>query len=421
MGIAPVRPRGRIARLGMLLLPSIIVLLCVGITAAIAVSVQEHSIRAATTERVVDVATHLAELDQVRDAVVRDRETATTELQPLTDVVQRAAGVDYVVITDAAGIRITHPTPSERGKPVSTDPSRALAGETYVDTEEGTRGLTLRAKTPILDSSGEVIGILSVGILEARISEDFGEAVADLLPWIIGALLVGTLANTLVSAAIRRRFRGADEMTREMEHQRSTTALLREQTHEFRTRLHVLHGLVSHGDSAEALRYIEEIAPVQTATADDGVDMHPLIRAVTEALRSELADLGTSFSADVDLRTPPDDDLMLVVTNLCRNAGEAGASRVRLHLVETEHSVHGTVDDDGTGIDPTQRSQVFSLGFSSKPDRSGAGRGIGLNLVRRLVTDRGGTVEIGESSLGGARFSFEMRMPAWSASAEEQR
>ena len=415
MGQAPVRPRGRVARLGMLLLPSITVLLCVGITAAIAVSVQEHSIRTATTERVVDVATHLAELDQVRNAVVQDRETATAELQPLTDVVQRAAGVDYVVITDDAGIRITHPTPSERGQHVSTDPSRALAGETYVDTEAGTRGLTLRAKTPVLDDDGDVIGILSVGILESSISEDFGEAVADLLPWIIGALVVGTLANTLVSAAIRRRFRGADEMTREMEHQRTTTALLREQTHEFRTRLHVLHGLVSHGDSAEALRYIEDIAPVQTASDDDGGDMHPLLRAVIEALRSDLAALGAAFSADVDLHTPPDDDLMLVITNLCRNAGEAGAARVRLQLVETDHAVHGTVDDDGAGIDPSQRSQVFALGFSSKPDRSGAGRGIGLNLVRRIVTDRGGTIEIGESTLGGARFSFDLRVPARTA------
>lgn len=418
MSSSAARSRGRLARLGMLLLPSIIVLVCVGITAAIAVSVQERSIRAATTERVTDVATHLAELDQVREAIVQDRETATAALQPLTDVVQRAAGVDYVVITDDTGIRITHPTPAERGKPVSTDPSRALAGETYVGTEEGTRGLTLRAKTPVLDDRGEVIGILSVGILESRIAEDFGEAVAALLPWIVGALVVGTLANTLVSAAIRRRFRGADEMTREIEHQRTTTALLREQTHEFRTRLHVLHGLVSHGDTADALAYIEGVAPVQTAAREEDPAAHPLLRAVVEALRAELAELGTSLSPEIDLRSEPDDDLVLVVTNLCRNASEAGATRVRLQLVESEGAVRGVVDDDGPGIDPAQRSQIFALGFSSKTDRSGAGRGIGLNLVRRIVTGREGALEVGDSPLGGTRFAFDMHVPAH---AEEAR
>lgn len=130
--------------------------------------------------------------------------------------------------------------------------------------------------------------------------------------------------------------------------------------------------------------------------------------ATMHAVRAELLETGTQAEWDLDDATPFDDDLVSVVTNLCRNAAEAGASRVRCTLQTEGDRIRGSVEDDGPGIDHRSAARVFARGFSSKPDPSGWGRGVGLDLVRRIVTSRDGTIEVGSSSLGGARFSFEM-------------
>ena len=57
---------------------------------------------------------------------------------------------------------------------------------------------------------------------------------------------------------------------------------------------------------------------------------------------------------------------------------------------------------------PRTAGRIFAQGFSTKPDGTGFGRGYGLDTVRRTVTSRGGTIEVGDSALGGARFAFEM-------------
>ncbi|MFN7243002.1 MAG: hypothetical protein ACK4M5_07085, partial [Dietzia cercidiphylli] len=159
----------RFRLLVVLLIQCAVVVTCVGLTAFAAARAQERQVREATTERVLAVARSLADLDQVRVAIGRG--DAEQELQPLTELIQQASGVDYVVISDARGIRITHPVAGERGRPVSTDPSDVLAGATFVGTEEGTLGPTLRAKVPVY-RDGDVVGAASVGVLESEIAAD---------------------------------------------------------------------------------------------------------------------------------------------------------------------------------------------------------------------------------------------------------
>lgn len=396
------------ARIGMLLLPTLIVLVCVAVTTSIAIAVQERTIRDTTGERVSDVARSLAQLEQVREELSGpDRATAATSaLQPLADLVERAAGVDYVVISDSAGIRVTHPTPSKRGEPVSTDHSAVLAGEEYLGTEDGTLGPTLRAKIPVRSETG-IVGTVSVGILESRISDDLADSLTQLLPWVAGALLLGTVASSLLGAAFARRLRRLDEVGAELDQQHRTATALREQTHEFHTRMHVIHGLVSHGDTTEALAYVERIAPLHSDARSTGLGTQVMLRAVVDALTAELRAMDTQLTVEVEVESAIDDETLLVIANLCRNAGEAGARHVRLTLTERDAHLRGVVEDDGPGIPPHLRNRVFARGFTSKHDATGTGRGIGLNLVRRIVIARQGSVEIGSSAAGGTRFAFE--------------
>ncbi|MFC7431740.1 MULTISPECIES: ATP-binding protein [unclassified Agrococcus] len=411
----------RAARLALLALPSVIVLAATGVTTLVAAAVQEQSIRASVVEQVHGVASSLAALPEVRSAVAAATDAgtasdpadaeglaaATASLQPLASLVEDASGVSYVVVTDDEGVRITHPDADERGELVETTTTEVLAGEEFVGTETGPSGPTLRAKVPVV-VDGAVVGIVAVGVLESEIAADRERAFGGLLPWSVGALLVATLASALLSVSIARRLRRADAVDAEARQMRRTTDALREQAHEFGTRLHVVRGLVAQGQGDDAVAYIDGVAPTLTGAAGASARSGAVVAATIEAVRGELEALGAQLEMRVGDDVALDDDALLVVANLCRNAAEAGAALVRCTLSVRDGVLVGVVEDDGPGIDPRDAHRVLERGWSSKHDATGLGRGVGLDLVRRTVADRGGSVVVGRSTLGGARFDVDM-------------
>jgi len=58
------------------------------------------------------------------------------------------------------------------------------------------------------------------------------------------------------------------------------------------------------------------------------------------------------------------------------------------------------VEDDGVGIDPERREQVFEEGFTT------GGTGLGLTIVEQIARAHGWDVAVAESESGGARFEF---------------
>lgn len=62
-----------------------------------------------------------------------------------------------------------------------------------------------------------------------------------------------------------------------------------------------------------------------------------------------------------------------------------------------------SVADSGPGVPPAEREVIFSDGWSTKPNRTGARRGLGLAMVREVVQRRGGIVDVGQDV--GAVFS----------------
>lgn len=396
-----------------LLVQCVIVVSCVALTTYAASRAQEQHVREATTERVLAVAHSLAELEQVRETI--GRANARAQLQPLSELIQQASGVDYVVISDADGIRVTHPTPGERGLPLSTDPTGVLAGDTFVGTQEGTLGRTLRAKVPVY-RDGEVIGAASVGVLEQEIAADLRSSLVAMAPWVLVAVLVGVIGAALVSRAVGVRVRRLEAENAELGEQRRLSRALREQTHEFRTRIHAVYGLVETGEVDAALEYLSELAPVSGATPGDGVVGDPRMSAVLRALAAEFREEGGWLEIDPLTSTSAgvlDDRDVSLTANLVRNAMEAtgAGGRVDVLVHADEVGTEVAVGDDGPGLDPHALPAMVEHGVTTKaPSGWHAPRGVGLSVVWGIVRERGGDIEVGRSSTGGALFT--VRLPA---------
>jgi two-component system nitrogen regulation sensor histidine kinase NtrY len=102
------------------------------------------------------------------------------------------------------------------------------------------------------------------------------------------------------------------------------------------------------------------------------------------------------------------DQMKRAIINLVDNAIEATDGKGRIQLA-TEYDrsagrVRLTVSDDGPGIAPADRDQLFVPHFSTKK----RGSGLGLAIVSRIVQEHLGTIRVEDHEPRGARFVIEL-------------
>jgi len=105
-----------------------------------------------------------------------------------------------------------------------------------------------------------------------------------------------------------------------------------------------------------------------------------------------------------------EDQLARAVSNLVDNAARYASSVVRITLSSFDGTVRIMVDDDGPGIAPADRERVFER-FTRLDDsraRPQGGSGLGLAVVRAIVSRHRGQIRIEDSPLGGARVVVEL-------------
>jgi two-component system, OmpR family, sensor histidine kinase PhoQ len=104
-------------------------------------------------------------------------------------------------------------------------------------------------------------------------------------------------------------------------------------------------------------------------------------------------------------------DLTELLGNLLDNACKWSRSRVRIEAAVDSAATSRSalllvIDDDGPGIAEADRARVLVRG--GRADEATPGHGIGLAMVHDTVALYGGTLSIGASSLGGARFTIKL-------------
>jgi signal transduction histidine kinase len=101
----------------------------------------------------------------------------------------------------------------------------------------------------------------------------------------------------------------------------------------------------------------------------------------------------------------------LVLDNLLRNAARHARAKITVTVLARMTWIWLVVDDDGEGVAEEHRERVFDRFYRVQDDRArtSGGAGLGLALVAEVVRRRGGTVAVGDSPEGGARFQVRWR------------
>ncbi len=172
----------------------------------------------ATRREVIAVAASIANEPSTPTAIASDDPTAY--LQPETERIRKVTGVDFIVVMAPDRTRFTHTTVDLIGQPFSGNIDRALEGETFTETYVGSLGPSIRAVTPVTDSTGAIVGLVSAGVTRDKISDQFLAGLPLIVGVVISAFIVAAGGSVALSRRLRRQTLGMapDELRSMYEH-----------------------------------------------------------------------------------------------------------------------------------------------------------------------------------------------------------
>ncbi|HLK81257.1 MAG TPA: ATP-binding protein [Xanthobacteraceae bacterium] len=200
------------------------------------------------------------------------------------------------------------------------------------------------------------------------------------------------------------------------------TAMLAGVSHDLRTvltRFKLELALLDDGPETEAMkRDVDEMsrmleAYLAFARGDAGERSEPTdMAAFLDELKTDAERQGRRASVEFygyPVATVRPHAFRRCLANLVSNAARFGSA-----ITITGHRDHRymtiTVDDDGPGIPPNRRDDVFKpfLRLDDARNQDEAGSGLGLTIARDIARSHGGDVMLGDSPMGGLRASVRI-------------
>jgi signal transduction histidine kinase len=141
-----------------------------------------------------------------------------------------------------------------------------------------------------------------------------------------------------------------------------------------------------------------------------------VVDPAVNALQPKLVAPGCTFTIDLAKPLPEmmadRDSLVTVLINLLENALKYSGDekRITLRARRDENTLVLVVEDNGLGLTAEQRTQIFEPFYQAdqKLSRSRSGCGLGLSIVRAIITAHRGRIEIASEPGEGAVFSIHI-------------
>ena len=298
---------------------------------------------------------------------------------------------------------------------------------TTMSVEEGLTGKTYRAgesyliedivEVPEARPQGPFASALSIpvgdhGVFQV-VSEE--EAFFDEADLELAELLVAHTAGALTRIASREDLREERERLRRQNERLDQFASV--VSHDLQSPLTVAKGNLHLSRTHEDGEYLEEADAALNRMEDIIDDLLTLARSgerATDVDTVALDDVAVEAWASIphvggDLRTEWEGTVMAdrsrlcgLLENLLRNAAIHGGPEVTIEIGKLDDGAGFYVADDGPGIPPDRRENIFEAGYTTSQD----GSGLGLLVVQEIAQAHGWEVGVAESRWGGARFEI---------------
>jgi sensor histidine kinase regulating citrate/malate metabolism len=207
-----------------------------------------------------------------------------------------------------------------------------------------------------------------------------------------------------------------DTLAKELSQVQGYAEMLRHQTHEYSNKLHTISGLIQ----LEAYDKAIELIGSETSGYQDLLQFlvsaipDPLVAGCILGKYSRAKELNIQLNVDRDsnFTDVPEwiskEKIVTVLGNLLDNAYQAVTPLsedkrvVNLSLTDLGNDLIFEVEDSGEGITEEVAGHIFEKGVSSSDEK---GKGIGLYLVKEVLSYINGHITVNKSGLGGVLFT----------------
>lgn len=197
-------------------------------------------------------------------------------------------------------------------------------------------------------------------------------------------------------------------------------ASLSDLAHALKTPLAILKSspMADDNDAQEQLDRINSMIEHQLKRAATGgtdtwkkkTAVAPVLESILNAMKKVYHQKSIEFESDCDesLNFLGDKtDLMEILGNLIDNACKACQASVQVKVTYINKRLIFEINDDGPGIEPSDRKKLLQRG--ARLDTYESGHGVGLAIVADLINDYQGTINIDSAPIGGAKFIIEFK------------
>jgi PAS domain S-box-containing protein len=278
---------------------------------------------------------------------------------------------------------------------------------------------------PLIDRKGKNIGLIQAS---DKFDSDFTEQDEAILVQ-LASIAANGFENARLYSSLKEQDRRKDEFLAMLAHE------LRNPLAPIASAAELLKiGIASEERVRRSSEVISRQVKHMTSLVDDLLDISRVTRGLIQ-LEHVVVDIGATIRSAVEQSRPliearghflsieqdPEgasvmgdpNRLVQVVANLLNNAAKytPRGGRILLAVERAAGTVHIRVQDNGIGIDTGLLPQVFDLFTQAErtPDRSQGGLGIGLALVKNVVTLHGGKVTAHSDGPGaGSTFTVSL-------------
>ncbi len=253
------------------------------------------------------------------------------------------------------------------------------------------------------------------------------------------------LAVSVITSAVTSRAKQTEHMRIEAEKEKTRSNLLRAVSHDLRTPLTSISGVLSviaetgdalpgeeraallqnaQNDMQWLIRMVENLLTVTRIDGDGPGEIIKVPEPVEDIVSGAIAKFGRRFPEIPVFADIPDNCLLVpvdavlieqVLLNLFENAALHGRTtdRIQLCVAEQDGDAIFTVRDNGQGIDEAKLPHLFDgylLGSDeTKGDRK-RNMGIGLSVCSAIIQAHGGVLRAANDPDGGAVFEFRLEL-----------
>lgn len=192
---------------------------------------------------------------------------------------------------------------------------------------------------------------------------------------------------------------------------------LRAQNHEFANKLYVLSGYLQLGHYDKAIDLIqEEVGIHEKGSQILFAQIHdPTVQAILVGKLAKASEKKIKFTIDDNSSLGPlpayigQAQVISLLGNIIDNAFDAvmqhQVRNVRFFATDIGHDIVFEVIDSGPGLPADSLDLLFLKGYTNKPEGH-TKRGFGLAIVKQVVEEMGGMIEVVNRSSGGAIFTI---------------